>query len=643
MCLYGLIKRIRSTAGNKTLVYSISTPGKKWRSVCNLATAVNRDTLIKVGPHVISAHSLVLAAVSPFMEASFRFNGYRIKKFVDLSAVLTSEISLNRIMGHFYCRWVKLDDDFLPEILDASAFLMCETLTFKCSQFLLKSLTAENCFSTWIVAEMYNLPHLALVCRDFLRELIPSVTECIHVEKIPEWFWKILLESMGSELCGSAFKLIIQLKNWLSIHSDHSDFISKLLLSYYFNEDYSFSKILSQGINQTSGSFVNIVRELDVNALTDCGVETKEPYRHSVVFVKEDGDPSIALYCVIGKCWTSLTLPHDYGSIIGVVNEVYLVFLCTKTHEVTFYHMPTAQIFPIRNVFPNDLNWMETYNLSRAYFVSDGKLYIAFSTRNSSENTVLLNVFSYCLSLKKWKLCFNVRVPGIWNMCIIQALTTEDNNVHIVMHAYYFNLLTTEQFPNDIIPAANCKTFIFCIKPRKLKMKRFCTVPRRNSDKPVFILNKKEYILLDHKLYQSYDKPLTWSARLQMNDTGDEICYNIPLSTTPVPRIKTTDISDVFCVAHMYMSSDTLVIAQHRAPTVLWVYTFNLHSRKLMMLPPVPVNATSRNIQVASFYSSVPLSSMLKKTVKTIIRDKCYFKDMTFDDCSSTVKERDNT
>ena len=613
------------------MVYSSPVPDRRWQNTCKLSTAQDRDILLRAGPHSTLVHSLVLAAVSPFMEATFRFDGYKTKKVVNLSMIVRSEIAFKQIVSYFYCRWINLTDDSLLEILNASAFLMCEQLTLKCSEFLLKRLSAENCFRTWIIAELYNLPHLALVCRDFLRELIPSVTEYINVEKIPDWFLDILFKSMGSELCSSSFNLIVQLQKLLPINSAQYNIISKLLLSSYFNEDSCFSVIWPGSMKQTS-----FVREL---GLID-SERKRDPSRHSVVTVKEEGDPSIALFCTIGKCWTSLNLSKDYGSILGVVNRVYLVFLCSKTHTVTLYHMPSANIFPIKNVFPKRLAWMEKYNLSRAYFVSSNKLYIAFSTRNLRENTVLLNVFSYCIVFKKWKLCLHANVPGTWNMCNIQALTTQDDTVYIIMHAYFINLLPNDQLPDHFLPANNFKSFIFWVDLEKRKVKGLNSINQKHLNKPVFIINGKEYILLDHKLYQSQDKPLTWNGRLQVNNTGDEICYNVPLSTTPIPCLRETDISNVFCVTHIYMATDSLVIAQHRAPTVLWVFDFNLHTRKLIMLPPVPVNATNKNIQVSSFYSSVPLSSILKKTVKTIVRDKCYFKNMIFDESlvSSTTE-----
>nr|KAG5702248.1 hypothetical protein BaRGS_030603 [Batillaria attramentaria] len=124
-----------------------------------LSTSSFSDTTIIAGAYTFKCHKAILSAISPYFEAMFSSG---MKESVT-GVVKIEGIDYNvfkDIVSWIYCGFDIVKDSNAEEVLKGAAVLQIECLQRRCEEYLVKSLSANNCIGRWRLAHWHSCMHL---------------------------------------------------------------------------------------------------------------------------------------------------------------------------------------------------------------------------------------------------------------------------------------------------------------------------------------------------------------------------------------------------------------------------------------------------------------------------------------------------
>ncbi|KAK3751459.1 hypothetical protein QZH41_000751 [Actinostola sp. cb2023] len=134
------------------------------------------DVILETEGRHFSVHRCVLAANSRFFYTMFN-SGMResTEKILKLPSV--SCVAMENILDFFYTQEIRLTEDVIEDVLEASSFLLLESLKKICIDILTSRISVHNCFSTKRLALEYNAVELLDKVDDFIRDNFLLIVE----------------------------------------------------------------------------------------------------------------------------------------------------------------------------------------------------------------------------------------------------------------------------------------------------------------------------------------------------------------------------------------------------------------------------------------------------------------------------------
>lgn len=127
------------------------------------------DVVLETEGRHFSVHRCVLAANSRFFYTMFN-SGMRESTETVLKLPSVSCIALENILDFFYTQKIILTEDIIEDVLEASSFLLLESLKKTCFDVLKSKLSIHNCFSTRRLALEYNANELLDKTVKFIKD-----------------------------------------------------------------------------------------------------------------------------------------------------------------------------------------------------------------------------------------------------------------------------------------------------------------------------------------------------------------------------------------------------------------------------------------------------------------------------------------
>ena len=137
------------------------------------------DVVLLVEDRRLAAHTVVLAASSPYFETGFTSDLTPEQERHELEVKLTEfDPSLDRIeelLNFVYTGEIEMTDTNVGEMLALADFYDIANLKELCAQFLLKRLKPANCLSTQMLADRYHHEPLFEAATDFISSNLNSI------------------------------------------------------------------------------------------------------------------------------------------------------------------------------------------------------------------------------------------------------------------------------------------------------------------------------------------------------------------------------------------------------------------------------------------------------------------------------------
>lgn len=178
------------------------------------------DVTLVHGGQSISANGGVLCASSPYFETMFRSSFTENEaKSVNLSKVVCSFENLKHILDYLYTGNIKLADDNIEDILHGASLMLLPKLQKYCEQFMLQNISNRNCLHTWHLAELFDLSHAKIICRQIIKS---RFYDCLwnsrDIGNISQQDF-IMLVQLGCFSFLDEEQIAETLKIWLRFHS----------------------------------------------------------------------------------------------------------------------------------------------------------------------------------------------------------------------------------------------------------------------------------------------------------------------------------------------------------------------------------------------------------------------------------------
>jgi len=117
------------------------------------------DVCFIIDGQEIKAHKLILAARSPVFAAMFLSN--MMEKILERIEIPEIDPDVfNALLRYIYTAQVQVTEDNAEPLLAAADKYLLPSLKFKCEQFIIKHVTAENCVEMLVLADLHNAMNL---------------------------------------------------------------------------------------------------------------------------------------------------------------------------------------------------------------------------------------------------------------------------------------------------------------------------------------------------------------------------------------------------------------------------------------------------------------------------------------------------
>lgn len=272
------------------------------------------DVILETEGRHFWVHRCVLAANSQFFYTMFN-SGMRESKEKILRLPSLSCVAMENILDFFYTQEIRLTDDIIVDILEASSFLLLEPLKKTCIEILSSKISLENCFSTKRLAMEYNAVELLGNAEDFIEKNVLRIVK--KSKEFLELSLKELCELMSNqnirvlEETQVYYAAIKWVKHEVSVRSKHLPVLIKQLnmkaiSSDFWNDELENEPLLQDGLYKTIifNKCNDSEKQKDMTINSDCvrpsmkihnvlvGVGTGKCYR-AFCYDTEDGDTYI--------------------------------------------------------------------------------------------------------------------------------------------------------------------------------------------------------------------------------------------------------------------------------------------------------------------------------------------------------------
>ncbi|XP_078490701.1 kelch-like protein 12 [Ciona intestinalis] len=141
------------------------------------------DIIIRIGKKNIPANKMVLSCYSKYFDTMFNTEmEEKYKDVVELQAVDAE--SVEKLVDFMYTGKININTNNVCDVLEVSDFLQILTVKKLCIDYLLTTITQQNCFTVQALADRFTIPQLTEKFNNFVVEKYQQVVSDDHFKKL---------------------------------------------------------------------------------------------------------------------------------------------------------------------------------------------------------------------------------------------------------------------------------------------------------------------------------------------------------------------------------------------------------------------------------------------------------------------------
>ncbi|XP_078491060.1 actin-binding protein IPP-like [Ciona intestinalis] len=143
------------------------------------------DIIIRVGEKNIPANKMVLSCYSKYFNTMFYTEmEEKYKDAVEVHAVDAE--SVEKLVDFMYTGKININTNNVCDLLAVSDFLQIPSVRKLCIEYLLTTVTQQNCFTIQGLAERFTIPQLTEKFNNFVAKNYQQVVSGDHFKKLPK-------------------------------------------------------------------------------------------------------------------------------------------------------------------------------------------------------------------------------------------------------------------------------------------------------------------------------------------------------------------------------------------------------------------------------------------------------------------------
>uniref|UniRef100_F6VLL9 BTB domain-containing protein n=1 Tax=Ciona intestinalis TaxID=7719 RepID=F6VLL9_CIOIN len=192
------------------------------------------DIIIRVGEKNIRANKMVLSCYSKYFNTMFNTEmEEKYKDVVDVQAVDVE--SAEKLVDFMYTGKININTNNVCDLLAVSDFLHIPSVRKLCIEYLLTTITLQNCFTIQALADYFTIPQITEKFNNFVVENYQQVVSGDHFKKLSKDNVMKLLQSTHDKV--SPDLVYTAVMNWLKFDlASNESYLSELLKFVEFYE-----------------------------------------------------------------------------------------------------------------------------------------------------------------------------------------------------------------------------------------------------------------------------------------------------------------------------------------------------------------------------------------------------------------------
>nr|XP_026694002.1 kelch-like protein 12 isoform X2 [Ciona intestinalis] len=254
------------------------------------------DIIIRVGEKNIRANKMVLSCYSKYFNTMFNTEmEEKYKDVVDVQAVDVE--SAEKLVDFMYTGKININTNNVCDLLAVSDFLHIPSVRKLCIEYLLTTITLQNCFTIQALADYFTIPQITEKFNNFVVENYQQVVSGDHFKKLSKDNVMKLLQSTHDKV--SSDLVYTAVMNWMKFDlASNESYLSELLKFVDFYEmspkmledmvsveplirnlrgtDCSFHDALVQRAKTTETSLISLGGNNSLTKVTKLDLQTKQ-------------------------------------------------------------------------------------------------------------------------------------------------------------------------------------------------------------------------------------------------------------------------------------------------------------------------------------------------------------------------------
>lgn len=288
------------------------------------------DIKLEAQGKLFPAHRCILAINSEFFESLFRSGMIDSRKGIINLQGISCKV-MPDILEFFYTQEIQLNQENLPDVMEAASFLLLHSLKDACEKMLSRNLSVENCFTTRRIASTFDAQFLLKSVKDFIKYNFYKIGEtskeflCISTSELTEL---LKLEDIRVEEESQVLSAVIRwIEHDLPARQAELSSLLQHVKLHLIPEEYLKSQLQRESLVAQSDLCEKILSE---------GLEKMSPLRPSTsvhsILVATSRYYGITCYDLDDEEEFSLpSMPPNMGFICVAAIDNVLYFLGNKT------------------------------------------------------------------------------------------------------------------------------------------------------------------------------------------------------------------------------------------------------------------------------------------------------------------------
>ncbi|XP_078486239.1 kelch-like protein 12 [Ciona intestinalis] len=224
------------------------------------------DIIIRVGEKNIPANKMVLSCYSKYFNTMF--NTEMKEKYKDVVEVHGVDVeSVEKLVDFMYTGKININTNNVCDFLAVSDFLQMPSVRKLCIEYLLTTITLQNCFTIQALADRYTIPKLTEKFNNFVVENYQEVVSGDQFKKLSKNYVIKLLQSTNDKV--SSDLVYTAVMNWVKFDlASNESYLSEVIK---FVDFYNLSPKMLEDVVSVEVNAFAFFRSLCLGSLPQRG------------------------------------------------------------------------------------------------------------------------------------------------------------------------------------------------------------------------------------------------------------------------------------------------------------------------------------------------------------------------------------